>query len=307
MTIKCPKCHTKNLSDSKFCKECATPFSSSKNSKESPTKTIEMQAEVLKRGTIFAGRYEIIEVLGEGGMGKVYRIEDKKTKEELALKLIKPEISGDKKTLEWFSNELKLVHKISHRNVGRMFHLDEYNGTHYITMEFIRGEDLKSFLRRSGQLAVSTTIRIAKQICEGLSEAHKCGVIHRDLKPSNIMIDNNGSARIMDFGIALSIKTKDAIGAGLMIGTPDYMSPEQAEALYNELVARSREGYVQPVILAFANTALGKKEEALAQLDRAYEEKDALLVCTLQDFCDLDSYRENPRFKDLLRRMDFPG
>lgn len=228
--MKCSKCNTDNPSDSKYCKECATPLPPSEEPEVSYTKTLETPVQELTRGTLFTERYEIIEELGTGGMGKVYRVEDKKTKEELALKLIKPEISADKRTIERFSNEIKLAHKISHRNVCRMFHLGEEKGTHYITMEYVPGEDLKSFIRRSRQLTTSTAISIAKQVCEGLSEAHRLGVIHRDLKPQNIMIDKEGNARIMDFGIARSLKAKGITGAGVMIGTPEYLSPEQAEA-----------------------------------------------------------------------------
>jgi serine/threonine-protein kinase len=111
-----------------------------------------------------------------------------------------------------------------------MFDINEEKGTHYITMEYVSGQDLKGLIRQTGQLAVGTSISIAKQICEGLSEAHKAGVIHRDLKPNNIMIDREGQVRIMDFGIARSLKEKGITGAGVMIGTPEYMSPEQAEA-----------------------------------------------------------------------------
>jgi len=162
-------------------------------------------------------------------MGKVYRVEDKKIKGEIALKLIKPEIAADKNTIERFSNELKMARMISHRNVCRMFDLGEEKGAHYITMEYVRGEDLKSSIRRFGQLPTGKSISIAKQICEGLSEAHKLGTVHRDLKPSNIMIDKEGNARIMDFGIARSLTAKGITGAGVMIGTPEYMSPEQVE------------------------------------------------------------------------------
>jgi serine/threonine-protein kinase len=227
MGIKCPTCNTDNPDTQKFCGECATPLPSSK---EIPvTETLEIPTEELTRGTTFAGRYEIIEELGKGGMGKVYRVEDRKIKEEVALKLIKPEIASDKKTIERFSNELKIARKIRHKNVCGMYDLDEKNGTYYITMEYVPGEDLKSFIRRSGQLAVGTTIKIAKQACEGLSEAHRLGVIHRDLKPQNVMIDKDGNARIMDFGIARSLKAKGITGVGVMIGTPEYMSPEQVE------------------------------------------------------------------------------
>ena len=111
-----------------------------------------------------------------------------------------------------------------------MYELMEEKGTHYITMEYIPGQDLKGLIRQSKQLTMGTTISIAKQVCEGLSEAHKLGTIHRDLKPSNIMIDKEGNARIMDFGIARSLKTKGITGAGVMVGTPEYMSPEQVES-----------------------------------------------------------------------------
>nr|NIN92522.1 tetratricopeptide repeat protein [bacterium] len=193
------------------------------------TETLETPTEELTRGTTFANRFEIIEELGKGGMGKVYRVEDKKIKEEVALKLIKPEIASDKKTIERFSNELKMTRKIAHRNVCKMYDLGEEKGTHYITMEYVPGEDLKGSIRRMGPLTAGKTLFIAKQVCEGLAEAHRLGVIHRDLKPQNIMIDKDGNARIMDFGIARSVTGKGITGAGVMVGTPEYMSPEQVE------------------------------------------------------------------------------
>ena len=230
MGVECPKCNTENTADSEFCKKCATHLPSSEEIPASPTKTLETPKEELTTGSIFAGRYQIIEVLGKGGMGKVYRAIDKKLNEEVALKLVKPEIASDKKTLERFSNELKIARKIAHKNVGRMYELMEEKGIHFITMEYVPGEDLKSFIRRVGQLPVGKTISIAKQVCEGLSEAHRLGVVHRDLKPQNIMIDKEGNSRIMDFGIARSLKAKGITDAGVMIGTPEYMSPEQVDA-----------------------------------------------------------------------------
>jgi serine/threonine protein kinase/lipoprotein NlpI len=191
--------------------------------------TLETRAEELSRGTLFAGRYEIIEELGKGGMGKVYRVEDVKVKEEVALKLIKSDIASDKRTIERFSNELKMARKIRHKNVCAMYDLGEEKGIYYITMEYVPGEDLKSFIRRAGPLNAAKAIFIAKQVCEGLTEAHRLGVIHRDLKPGNIMIDREGNARIMDFGIARSLKTKGTTGSGVIIGTPEYMSPEQVD------------------------------------------------------------------------------
>ena len=230
MTLKCPKCQADNPDSARFCNSCATPLIPSEELPISHTKTLETPAEELRRGTTFAGRYEIIEELGKGGMGAVYRVEDKKIGQEVALKLIKPEIASDKKTITRFSNELKTARMISHRNVCRMFELMEAEGTHFITMEYVPGEDLKSLIRRVRRLDVGTAISISKQICEGLVEAHRLGVIHRDLKPSNIMIDKEGSARIMDFGIARSLKAEGITGEGVIIGTPEYMSPEQVEA-----------------------------------------------------------------------------
>jgi serine/threonine protein kinase/Tfp pilus assembly protein PilF len=227
--MKCPKCKTVNPAGSKFCKECATPLPSSRDIPDSRTETASTPLKELTTGTTFAGRYQIIEELGHGGMGKVYRALDKKLNEEVALKLIKPEIALDKGTLERFQNELKVARKIGHRNVGRMYELMEDQGLHFITMEYVPGQDLRGLIRQSKQLTVGTAVAIAKDVCSGLAEAHRLGVVHRDLKPSNIIVDKDGNARIMDFGIARSLKAKGITGAGVMIGTPEYMSPEQVE------------------------------------------------------------------------------
>jgi len=227
MGVKCPKCKTENPDTQKFCGECATPLNGEVQA--SYTKTLETPAASMVQGILFARRYEVIEKLGEGGMGKVYRVFDKKLEEEIALKLLNPEIASDEKTIERFKNELKLARRIAHRNVCKMYDLNEEKEIHFITMEYVAGEDLKSRVRREKKISQEETVRIAQQICEGLSEAHKLGVVHRDLKPSNIMIDKAGNARIMDFGIARSLKAKGITVTGMMIGTPEYMSPEQVE------------------------------------------------------------------------------
>jgi protein kinase/serine/threonine-protein kinase len=193
------------------------------------TETFQTPVCELSTGATFAGRYQVIEELGHGGMGRVYKVFDKEIEAKIALKLIKPEVAADKNSIERFRNELKIARDISHKNICRMYDLGKEAGNYFITMEYVSGEDLKSFIRRSQQLVVGTAIFIAKQVCDGLAEAHRLGVVHRDLKPGNIMIDREGNAKIMDFGIARSISAKGITGAGVMIGTPEYMSPEQVE------------------------------------------------------------------------------
>ena len=227
--MKCPKCDNNNTDDSRFCSHCGTRFETSEDISEVPTMTRQTPIEDFTPGSTFAERYQIIEELGIGGMGTVYKALDTTINEKVALKLIKPEIASNKSTIERFQNELKYARKVSHKNVCRMYHLSKNNDSYYIVMEYVPGENLKSMIRMTKQLSVNASVNIAKQVCEGLAEAHRLGVVHRDLKPSNIMIDREGNARIMDFGIARSLETDGVTGPGLMVGTPEYMSPEQVE------------------------------------------------------------------------------
>ena len=228
--MECPNCYFKNPDDSHFCNKCATPLPPGDEISVSPTRTMEKTRDELTRGTTFVSRYEIIEELEKGGMGKVYRVFDRKLEEEVALKIIKPEIASNGDSIDRFSNELKFARKVAHRNVCKMYDLGEKDGTRYITMEYVPGESLKSMIGMMGQLSATQVVFIAKQVCEGLAEAHRLGVVHRDLKPSNIIVDREGNARILDFGIARSLEAKSITGPGVMIGTPAYMSPEQVDA-----------------------------------------------------------------------------
>jgi serine/threonine protein kinase/tetratricopeptide (TPR) repeat protein len=226
---KCPKCHSENPESKQFCADCGTQLSPPPDHPPVITETLQTPVRELTTGSTFAGRYQVIEELGHGGMGRVYKVQDTEIKEKVALKLLRPEITLDKEAVERFSNELKLARKISHRNVCRMFDLGRAEGTTFITMEFVPGEDLKSFLHRAKQLSIGTAVSIARQVCEGLEEAHRLGIVHRDLKPGNIMIDKDGDAKVMDFGIARSLSGRGITGAGVLIGTPEYMSPEQVD------------------------------------------------------------------------------
>jgi len=227
--MKCPHCDFDIPSGTRFCGNCGSSLYPSEKVSPPPAETLRMPLKELATGTLFARRYEVIEELGKGGMGRVYKVFDKKIKEKVALKLLRPEISLDEETVERFSNELKYARRIIHKNVCRMFDLGEEEGTHFITMEYVSGEDLKSMIRMMGRLSPGQAVSITRQVCEGLAEAHQLGVVHRDLKPQNIMIDREGNARIMDFGIARSLKARGITDGGIIIGTPEYMSPEQVE------------------------------------------------------------------------------
>jgi serine/threonine protein kinase/tetratricopeptide (TPR) repeat protein len=229
--MKCPSCSADNPPDALSCRSCGAPLSPVREFPSSPTQTLRLPVEELSKGSVLAGRYEVIERLGRGGMGTVYRVLDRTIGEEMALKVLKPEVAAEEKTIERFKNELKLARKIIHKNVCRMFDLNQAQGTFFITMEYVPGEDLKTLIRRAGRISPQKAVSLARQISEGLAEAHRLGVVHRDLKPQNIMLDRESRVHIMDFGIARLLGSPELTEAGMIIGTPESMSPEQAEGL----------------------------------------------------------------------------
>ncbi len=175
-------------------------------------------------------RYEILKRLGEGGMGAVYKARDHELDRIVALKVIRPELAGHPDILRRFKQELILSRQVTHKNVVRIFDLGTADGRKFITMDFIEGQDLKSILNERGKLPAVEVVPIAQQICRGLEAAHVEGVVHRDLKPQNIMVDDAGRVWLMDFGLARSMELAGLTRTGVLMGTPDYMSPEQARA-----------------------------------------------------------------------------
>jgi len=176
-------------------------------------------------GTILAGRYRIFGLVGRGGMGEVYRADDLKLGQAVALKFLPPEVEADAQRLARFLEEVRLARQIAHPNVCRVYDVGEVDGHHFLSMEFVDGEDLASLLKRIGRLPRDKAIQIARQLCAGLAAAHEQGILHRDLKPSNVMIDGRGRARITDFGLARL--AGEIRGADVGSGTPAYMAPEQ--------------------------------------------------------------------------------
>jgi eukaryotic-like serine/threonine-protein kinase len=182
----------------------------------------------LQPGVLFGGRYEIICVLGQGGMGAVYKARDRELDRLIALKVIRPELANDPAILARFKQELILSRNITHKNVVRIFDLGEADGIRFITMEYVEGEDLRTLLKRQGKFSVKETISVIEQVCRALDSAHSEGVIHRDLKPQNIMRDKQGRVVVMDFGLARSLGDSGLTQTGAIVGTMEYMSPEQA-------------------------------------------------------------------------------
>ena len=184
---------------------------------------------MLEPGTVIGERYEILAMLGQGGMGAVYKAHDRELDRVVALKVIRPELGTHPEILKRFKQELILARQVTHKNVIRIFDLGQADGLKFITMEFLEGQDLRAELKKRGKFAPEDAARIMLQISRALEVAHAEGVIHRDLKPQNIMLDANGRAYVMDFGIARSAYLPGMTQTGALIGTPEYMSPEQAK------------------------------------------------------------------------------
>ena len=225
--MKCPKCQAEILDDSQFCSKCGTPIHSPEKVFMAHTRTILKPFRELPPGTTLAGKYKIIEVLGRGGMGIVYKAEDTKLKRCVALKFLPPELIQDEEARARFVLEAQTAAGLSHPNICTIHEINEEGGESFIAMEYVEGETLKARIKK-GPLELDEAVNIIQQVAEGLEEAHKKEIIHRDIKSANIMITENGQAKVMDFGLA---KVKGATlltREGTTLGTVAYMSPEQA-------------------------------------------------------------------------------
>ena len=227
MAAKCPSCNVDNSPDSKFCKECGTPLSSTPGNSFSLTRTLVAPKQGLTPGTVVAGRYEIVRQLGQGGMGVVYQATDSKLKRTVALKFLPAEWVHDELAKERFVREAQAAASLDHPNICTVHEIDEAEGRMFISMAFVEGETLKARIERA-PLDLDQALAIGRQVAEGLREAHKKGIVHRDIKSANIMVTEDGQAKVMDFGLARvrggALLTKE----GMTLGTIAYMSPEQA-------------------------------------------------------------------------------
>jgi len=246
--LQCPKCYTLNSDDSQLCSKCGASLDDlfETMSYAGPGAAETENVDHFMPGEMFDRRYRIIEEIGWGGMGRVYKAEDTELNITVALKIIRPRLSSNPRFIEQFKKEMLLARSISHENVIRIFDLGEAHQAKYISMEYIKGQNLKEFLHASGTLAVETVVHIARQIGEALKLAHAKGIIHQDLKPANIMVDQSGRVYIMDFGLARAVYGADAGKPGELAGTPQYMSPEQAKG---EKIGRVSDIYSYGAIL----------------------------------------------------------
>jgi tetratricopeptide (TPR) repeat protein/predicted Ser/Thr protein kinase len=264
--MDCPHCGLANPSEEIACRKCNTPLpvspggvttpSAGAHFSRKPDQTItsgvatggspstpisagktRSPEESLRVGSVLGKRYEILEQLGAGGMGAVYKVHDRELERIVAMKVIRPELAQTTDVLNRFKQELIIARKVTHKNVSRIYDLAEADGVKFITMEFVEGRSLSNLLQEKGKLEPKQAAAVIVQVCRALETAHAEGVIHRDLKPQNIMLDAHDRVVVMDFGIARSVELGSMTQTGVVLGTPAYMSPEQAKG--EELDARS--------------------------------------------------------------------
>jgi serine/threonine protein kinase len=232
----CPACSSSVPEDSRYCPACGAALAADEAREDSTVigdssmLTADDTPDLIDHGsflpgTIIAERYRIVGLLGKGGMGEVYRADDLKLGQTVALKFLPADLAADPRRRERFHNEVRIARQVAHPNLCRVYDLGEVAGHTYLSMEYVDGEDLSSLLRRIGRVPRAKAVEVARQLCAGLAAAHEQGILHRDLKPANVMIDGRGKVRITDFGLAAL--AGGLVGPAARAGTPSYMAPEQ--------------------------------------------------------------------------------
>src|ERR1700722_17354330 len=300
--MQCPLCQADNPPSADHCTKCSTPLPLADVTMPPPGETMggtlggtmggtqawsvavtpRPSSEAAAKGQLEAGfllaeRFEIVSLLGQGGMGAVYKARDTELERLVAIKLIRPELASHPEILRRFKQELILAREVTHRNVIRIFDLGQAQGIKFITMEFVEGRDLRGLIHEKGKLTVDEAVPIILQISAALDAAHTAGVVHRDLKPQNVMSDKDGRVYVMDFGIARSLESQGMTQTGALMGTPEYMSPEQAKG---EKVDARSDLFALGIIFYEALTGISpfKAETAMAMMFKRTQEKATPLV-----------------------------
>jgi hypothetical protein len=227
--MKCPKCAFSNDGQSRTCAQCGEPLDATPLIRDITPIAAYPADLVLGPGDDFGSRYQIIEQIGVGGMGRVFKALDKDLGIVVVLKIIKSEMNDSAEAVERFKRELLLAREIIHENVIRIYDLGEMNGIRYISMNYVEGQNLQELIAMAGPLEVGKVLDVIGKVCRGLIAAHGKGIIHRDLKPQNVMIGKNGMVTVLDFGIARSMNQVGTTRTGIVIGTPECMAPEQIQ------------------------------------------------------------------------------
>jgi serine/threonine protein kinase/Tfp pilus assembly protein PilF len=244
--MKCPQCHFDNPDTSRFCGHCATPLTSAKAATPSQDKTIPESLKIIPRDAIIAGKYKVLDMIGRGGMGIVYKAEDTKLQRPVALKFLAEDLAHDRQAVERFQREARAASALNHPHICTIYDIDEHEGQHFIALEFLEGKTLSEYMQGK-RLDVDQIVDLAIQVAGGLEAAHAKGIIHRDIKPGNIFVMGSGQAKILDFGLAKLLQAPQPKAEGRLapeiptltieelltspgstMGTVAYMSPEQA-------------------------------------------------------------------------------